>query len=180
MLEPGSLAAFIGFTEDEVRGLREEHGLDFVETKKWYHGYRFDDNQHMYCPDSIMELVARKKFDSYWTKTETYESLRDYIDLNYDGLKDGLINMLGGKCCRINTRTFQNDMTSISSRDDVFTLLVHFGYLAYDFDSKEVFIPNEEVRNEFITAVSESRRPVCNDDVWSTGQHQVWYGTTAS
>ncbi|MDO4337735.1 MAG: AAA family ATPase [Eubacteriales bacterium] len=180
MLEPGPLASLIGFTEDEVKNLCDANHLDFTETQKWYDGYQFDTVvmekmsgnqetgsakpkqhniiQHIYCPNSIMELIERKKFGSYWTKTETYESLRDYIDLNYDGLKDALVDMLGGKRCRIDVETFQNDMTSIGSRDDIFTLLVHLGYLAYDSNRKEVFIPNEEVRGEFIRAVKEGKR----------------------
>lgn len=56
--------------------------------------------------------------------------------------------MLGGQKCRIDTGTFQNDMTSLQGKDDVLTLLVHLGYPAYDNDSKEVYIPNEEVRQE--------------------------------
>lgn len=56
--------------------------------------------------------------------------------------------MLGGQKCQIDTGTFQNDMTSLQGKDDVLTLLVHLGYLAYDDDSKEVYIPNEEVRQE--------------------------------
>lgn len=159
MLVPGALAPYIGFTEEEVQGLCTEYGLDFQETQKWYDGYRFDNDQHVYCPNSIMELISRKKFDSYWTKTETYESLRDYIDLDWYGLKDGIVEMLGGKRCRIDPGTFQNDMTSIVSRDDLFTLFVHLGYLAYDFDSREVFIPNEEVRGEFVRAVKGGKRP---------------------
>lgn len=158
MLEPGPLAPFIGFTEAEVKKLCETYELDFEEARKWYDGYRFNGNEHVYCPNSIMELVSRKRFDSYWTKTETYESLRDYIDLDRMGLKDGIVDMLGGRHCRIDTGTFQNDMTSISNRDDIFTLFVHLGYLAYDFDKEEVFIPNEEVRKEFVRAVKEGRR----------------------
>lgn len=158
MLEPGFLAPFIGFTEEEVSALCTEHNLDFAETRKWYDGYCFDTIGHVYCPNSIMELVSKKKFDSYWTKTETYESLRDYIDLNRDGLKDAIVDMLGGKRSRIDTGTFQNDMTSLASRDDIFTLLVHLGYLAYDSVNREVFIPNEEVRSEFVRAVKEGRR----------------------
>lgn len=71
------LAPYIGFTEGEVRELCTEFALDFQETQKWYDGYRFEDDQHVYCPNSIMELISRRKFDSYWTKTETYEALRD-------------------------------------------------------------------------------------------------------
>ena len=67
-----ALAPYIGFTEEEVRGLCAEYGLDFQETQKWYDGYRLDYDQHVYCPNSIMELISRRKFDSYWTKTETY------------------------------------------------------------------------------------------------------------
>ncbi len=51
------------------------------------------------------------------------------------------------------TRTFQNDMSNIRSRDDVLTLLVHLGYLAYDSAEKEVYIPNQEVADEFKNAV---------------------------
>lgn len=158
MLKPGPLAEFVGFTENEVQELCMEYQLDFNETRKWYDGYRFESIGHVYCPNSIMELISTKVFDSYWTITETYESLRDYIDLNMDGLKDAVVEMLGGKRCRIDTGTFQNDLTSLSSRDDIFTLLVHLGYLAYDFVNREVFIPNEEVRGEFVRAVKEGRR----------------------
>lgn len=158
MLKPGSLAEFVGFTEKEVYELCQEYHLDFDETRKWYDGYRFDAIGHIYCPNSIIELMSMQVFDSYWTTTETYESLRDYIDMNVDGLKDAIIDMLGGKSHRIDTGTFQNDMTSLSGKDDILTLLVHLGYLAYDFDNKEVFIPNEEVRGEFVRAVKEGRR----------------------
>lgn len=158
MLKPGPLAEFVGFTENEVQKLCGQYHLDFDETRKWYDGYRFESIGHVYCPNSIMELISTKVFDSYWTTTETYESLRDYIDLNMDGLKDAVVEMLGGKRCRIDTGTFQNDLTSLSSRDDIFTLLVHLGYLAYDFVNREVFIPNEEVRGEFVRAVKEGRR----------------------
>ncbi len=158
MLKPGVLAPFIGFTEAEVADLCKKYDLDFDETRKWYDGYRFDGVGHIYCPNSIMELVITRNFDSYWTETETYESLRDYIDLNLDGLRDGIVDMLGGQSCRIDIGTFQNDLTSISGRDDIFTLLVHLGYLAYDFKKKEVFIPNEEVRGEFIRAIRGGRR----------------------
>lgn len=40
---------------------------------------------------------------------------------------------------------------------DVLTLLVHLGYLAYDEATKSVFIPNAEVREEFIRAVKNGR-----------------------
>lgn len=158
MLDPGALAEFAGFTEGEVMALCTEYGLDFEEARRWYDGYYFDRSRHIYNPKSIMEAVINQKFSNYWTQTETYESLRTYIDLNFDGLRDALVEMLGGRRFRIDAGTFQNDMTSLNSKDDVLTLLVHLGYLAYDSGKEEVFIPNEEVREEFLRAVKNGRR----------------------
>lgn len=64
------------------------------------------------------------------------------------------ILILGGARVKIDVGTFQNDMTTIKGRDDVLTLLVHLGYLDYDSGVKSVYIPNEEVRQEFVRAVS--------------------------
>ena len=103
-----------------------------------------------------MQAVKNGEFGDYWTETETYESLKYYIDMNLDGLQESIVSMLGGMRYRINTRTFQNDMLSIKSRDDVLTLLIHLGYLAYDSEEKEVYIPNQEVADEFKNAVEYS------------------------
>ena len=95
---------------------------------------------------------------NYWTETETYESLRLYIDMDFDGLRTALVDMLAGLEYPIDTGTFQNDMTSINNKDDVLTLLVHFGYLAYDIKTKKVRIPNKEIREEFLRAVKNGKR----------------------
>lgn len=44
-------------------------------------------------------------------------------------------------------------MISFKSKDDVLTLLVHLGYLAYQKDTCQVFIPNAEIRSEFLRAI---------------------------
>ncbi|MDO4337229.1 MAG: AAA family ATPase [Eubacteriales bacterium] len=159
MLQPGPLAEYVGFTEGEVKKICMEYELDYEETRKWYDGYRFQAIGHIYSPNSIIKAAANRQFSNYWTQSETYESLRIYIDMNFDGIKTAVINMLGGEKCQIDTGSFQNDMTSLQSKDDVFTLLVHLGYLAYDIKTKEVFIPNEEVREEFVRAIKNGSRP---------------------
>lgn len=70
-----------------------------------------------------------------------------------DGLKEAVITMLGDGSCRVDAITFQNDMTTLKTRDDVLTLLVHLGYLTYDERDGEVSIPNEEIAQEFVRAV---------------------------
>ena len=44
-------------------------------------------------------------------------------------------------------------MTTFHMKDDVLTLLVHLGYLTYDEQTDNVFIPNQEIAQEFIRAV---------------------------
>lgn len=157
MTQPEPLEAFVGFTEQEVQGLCANSALPFEEVQRWYDGYVPGNNIHIYSPKSVIEAIQRKRIGNYWTQSETYESLRLYIELDEDGLKEAVVQMLGGAHIKIDVGTFQNDMTTIKSRDDVLTLLVHLGYLAYDVDSKSVYIPNEEVREEFVRAVTTGR-----------------------
>lgn len=157
MLSPGRLVQYIGFTEQEVRELCEQYDMDFNEMKYWYDGYSFRRLKSVYSPNSVMEAIKRDEFGSYWTRTETYESLRIYIDLDEDGLRESIIRMIAGEQVRIDVGTFQNDMTNIQKKDDVLTLLIHLGYLAYDSEKETAYIPNEEVRKEFLRAVSSSR-----------------------
>lgn len=156
MTEPKGLAKYVGFSEIDVVQLCNKYQMDFEEAKRWYDGYGFQEISHIYNPKSIVDAMLEGAFQSYWINTETYEALRVYIDLNFDGLKDAIIAMLGGVCCEIDTGTFQNDMTSFSGRDDVLTLLVHLGYLAYNEETHMVCIPNDEVRAEFLRAVKSS------------------------
>lgn len=153
MIAPGGIAKYIGFTEAEVKALCREHDMPFEEMQKWYDGYFLNRIGHIYSPNSVMEAIDNEEFQNYWSQTETYESLKMYIDMDFDGLKQKIVDMLGGARCRIYTQAFQNDMTTFKSASDVLTLLVHLGYLAYDSQSKEVFIPNEEVRDTFVMAI---------------------------
>lgn len=153
----GALAQYVGFTEDEVRGLCERYNMDFEETKKWYDGYYLEGVGSVYNPRSVVSAMRFRKFQFYWNQTETFEALRSYIDMNFEGLKDAVLKMMNGRNdVAVDVRSFTNDMVTFHSRDDVLTLLVHLGYLGYRSDTEEVFIPNEEILNEYITAVSNS------------------------
>ena len=156
MTEPGEFAQYIGFTEEEVKELCSQYDFDFEKEKEWYDGYTFNRELHIYNPKSVVDSIRRKKFANYWTQTETYEALREYIDADFDGLKEEIVGMLSGNKCRVNTRTFQNDMTTFKSKDDILTLLIHLGYLAYDSETASVYIPNAEILEEVKNAVEGS------------------------
>ena len=154
MTDASPIEKFTGFTEQEVRQLCEQYNMPFSETKKWYDGYCVD-GVSIYNPKSVVEAMLRGKFNNYWTKTETYEALKVYIDLNQDGLRDKIIQMIAGEKVPVNPDKFQNDMTTFYSADDVLTLLVHLGYLTYDEQNRVVWIPNGEVRQEFINSIED-------------------------
>lgn len=157
MIAPGVMAPFMGFTEKEVKELCSVYDMDFKEVKRWYDGYSFNKIKSIYSPNSVTRAMKNNDYGSYWTQSETYLSLKIYIDMDEDGLKEAIVQMIGGTHYPIDVSTFQNDMTSILCKDDVLTLLIHLGYLAYDASKKEVFIPNEEVKQEFIRAVKTGK-----------------------
>ena len=153
MTNPRDFSEYIGFTENEVKNLCDKYGVNYSKMESWYDGYTFQGIPHIYNPKSVVGALLYKEFASYWTQTETYEALKIYIDLNYDGLKDAIVNMLAGEHVIINTERFQNDMTTFENKDDVLTLLIHLGYLAFDRKESAVFIPNSEIRGEFHNAI---------------------------
>lgn len=153
MVSPRQMAEYIGFTETEVKAICKEHDMPFREMQKWYDGYFFEKIGHVYSPNSVIEAVDSREFGNYWSRTETYESLMTYITMDFDGLRQMIVDMLGGQRCDIDVESFQNDITSFRSADDVITLLIHMGYMAYDSRTKTVFIPNDEVRGVFLRAI---------------------------
>ena len=160
MVNPREFAPYFGFTEEEVRSLCRAYNQCFEETQAWYDGYALlavESGQKkwfsMYNPKSVVEAMLSGIFENYWNETETYEALKVYIQMNYDGLRDAVTRMLAGGSVSVNTGTFSNDMTSMEGRDDVLTLLVHLGYLNYNQLDKTVRIPNKEVSQEYVNAI---------------------------
>jgi len=157
MADPLILSEYVGFTESDVRTLCAAYHMDFEEMKQWYDGYSFEDVTSVYSPNSVMNAIKFRKYRNYWTQTETFESLKRYIGENFDGLKDAIIMMLGGQRVKIDINTFQNDLTSFENKDDVLTLLIHLGYLAYDQPAGVVYIPNREVAEIFRVSTKGGR-----------------------
>lgn len=156
MIDPKIYSEFMGFTDEEVKELCEKFNKDYSQMKYWYDGYHLKDGISTYSPRSVSASIAYGDYASYWTQTETFEALKIYIDLNMDGLKDAIVEMLNGKEIAIDTSSFQNDMTSFETKNDVLTLLIHLGYLGYNSDEETAYIPNREVRDSFTTSIKAS------------------------
>ena len=151
MLEASNLAPYIGFTEEEVRDLCETYQKDFEKVKRWYDGYLLEDTA-VYNPKAVVSVMQKSKFRSYWSETGSYEAIVPLINMDFDGLKTALIEMLSGTSVKLNTATFTNDTVNFKNRDDVLTYLIHLGYLSYNQDERTAFVPNEEIRQELLNA----------------------------
>ena len=187
MTEPLNLGQYIGFTENEVKDICKQHDVAFNQMQQWYDGYSFKDVPHIYNPNSVVNAATYKKFISYWTKTETFESLQEYIDMNMEGLRDDIVKLIAGGDVIVDVSTFSNDMVTFHSKDDVLTLLIHLGYLAIKGSTNLgviVHIPNEEIKLEFKTCVKNNNRyagvydlikntDVLLNDIWSLNSEAV-------
>lgn len=103
----------------------------------------------VYSPYSVVNAILTRQFDNYWNQTETYEALQQYFDMNFDGLKEDVAILMDGGRVSVDIAGYQNDMTTFYSKDDILTMFIHLGYLGYDRDTREVFIPNQEVLQVF-------------------------------
>ena len=157
MVEPLDMAHFFGFTKDEVKALAEKFSMDFDELEKWYDGYQIGDEQSIFNPNSVMMAVRSRRCRSYWASTGSFDAISGYIRYNFDGLKDDIISMLAGGRCEVDPTGFRNDLSEISSRDDVLTVLIHLGYLSYNWREDECYVPNREVAGEMVNAVKETK-----------------------
>jgi hypothetical protein len=153
MVEPRRMGRFFGFTKDEVRTLAEKHGMDFDEIEKWYDGYQIGDELSMFNPNSVMQAIDSGRCRSFWATTGAFDAVARYIQMNFEGLKDDIIRMLAGERCSVDPTGFQNDMSIIRSKNDVLTVLIHLGYLSYNWRKDECYIPNREVAGEMVNAV---------------------------
>ena len=172
---------------DDYKKHLNQHDVAFNQMQQWYDGYSFKDVPHIYNPNSVVNVATYKKFISYWTKTETFESLQEYIDMNMEGLRDDIVKLIAGEDVIVDVSTFSNDMVTFHSKDDVLTLLIHLGYLAIKGSTNLgviVYIPNEEIKLEFKTCVKNNNRyagvydlikntDVLLNDIWSLNSDAV-------
>ena len=172
---------------DDYKKHLNQHDVAFNQMQQWYDGYSFKDVPHIYNPNSVVNVATYKKFISYWTKTETFESLQEYIDMNMEGLRDDIVKLIAGEDVIVDVSTFSNDMVTFHSKDDVLTLLIHLGYLAIKGSTNLgviVHIPNEEIKLEFKTCVKNNNRyagvydlikntDVLLNDIWSLNSEAV-------
>lgn len=156
MLDAFELVEYVGFTDQEVQNMCRQHKVDYEECKRWYDGYR-QNGVEIYNPESVVKCMRTGKFANYWGKTSSYAVISDRLRENFDGMKDAVIRMLSGEAIKVNVTKYLNTMESFEDMDDVFTYLLHVGYLSFDEQSSTCRIPNGEIRREWSNAISAEK-----------------------
>ena len=174
MISPGEMAASFGFTNEEVLDLCNRNNIDKEQIRLWYDGYMIGEQKSIYNPLSVIRAIRRRYFESYWSNTGTYETVSHYIKMNYEGLKDDVIRLLAGESCSVNTKSFQNDVNVINSKNDIFTVLIHLGYLSFDRDTDTCHIPNKEIGIEFENAIEDTGWDVIAETLKQSVQLLQW------
>ena len=155
MTQPRRLARYFGFTKAEVQMLCEKHNMPFEDLEKWYDGYSVGDEPSMFNPSSVMQAIHAARCESYWSSTGSFDAVSHYLRLNYQGVKEDISCMLAGASCDVDVERFSRDITDIRNKNDVLSVLIHLGYLAYDRDTRTCHVPNYEVRSELQYAIED-------------------------
>lgn len=155
MLEAVPLAPFIGFTKEETAGLAEKHGMDPSELERWYDGYCVDGVE-LYSPKSVIEALRKKRCGDYWTATGSLEAIKKYIEYDFEGIREDVTRLMAGEQISVDVLSYNNSFEKFCSKDDVFTYLIHLGYLAYDSKECTCRIPNREIREQWARTLKNS------------------------
>ena len=169
MLKSGPFAQYFGLTAKEVKEVCQKHDVDFEMCKLMYDGYSFkkskdelslpnDDGEpvfHIFNPYSVVQAVESDDFSNYWTSTSALEAITLYTDANIAGIQDDIKALLKGeKDIQVNVLRYNNNVEHFATKDEIFTYLIHLGYLAYDPIKQTCHIPNGEIKCAWLNIMS--------------------------
>lgn len=159
MLSPEPYEKYFGFTEDEITEIVKSPycSLTHEDLKTWYEGYKLN-KVDIYNPNSVASAVSDKKCKSYWSGTSSNKEVVRLINMNFDGIKNDILNLIAGAKIMFDYETFQNDMVSIENKDQLFSLLVCLGYLGCEEKGdgstcRLAYVPNREIRSALSSIV---------------------------
>jgi hypothetical protein len=161
MMSPEPYEKYFGFTEEEVSQICRtfNSNISLTNLREWYEGYKLN-NKDIYNPNSVVLAMSDGKCKSYWSGTSSNEEVVWLINKNFDGIKDDIVHLIEGCPVRFDMGSFQNDMVTIENKDQVFSLLVCFGYLGCSDAGENIrtaYVPNKEIRIALKTIVRSQK-----------------------
>ena len=156
---------YFGFTDGEVGKMLADYGLEarWQETREWYDGYRFGE-QDVYCPWDVINYVYDLRSDpdaepkAYWLNTSGNAMVRELINKSADGTTQLEIErLIAGETISkaLNEQLTHNEINT--SINNIWSLLYMTGYLTTAKKPSggryELRIPNREVREIYMKQV---------------------------
>ncbi|MDY4521506.1 MAG: AAA family ATPase [Bacteroidales bacterium] len=172
MLAPDQFAQYFGFTGKEVKKICREKNTDYEMCKLMYDGYVYekprelleqqdDDGEpviHIFNPRSVTEAARNGRYRNYWVATSALEAITFYIDSNIAGIQDDIKALLKGeKEINVDVLRYNNNVERFATKDEIFTYLIHLGYLAYDPTKGTCHIPNGEIKSAWLRIMSDAK-----------------------
>ena len=160
MLRPVPYEEYFGFTEEDVAKIVKlpQCKLTHQELKEWYEGYKLN-GKDIYNPNSVVSAISDGICQSYWSGTSSNEEVVRLINMDFDGVKNDILNLIEGDEVTFSWANFQNDMVTIKDKNDVFSLLVCLGYLGCSETKnqfrKVAYVPNTEIKAVLMDIVRE-------------------------
>jgi len=137
-----------GFTEEEVRELRQLTEFDIDEARAWYNGINIDGTT-VYNTYSMASFLDSKKFDCYWGMSGSLNIIKNLLN---DERWESITGLVSGKDISVPIKGSISPERLIgpdTGDDSFFSLLVQGGYLsvkkALDSYWAIAKIPNREL-----------------------------------
>ncbi len=127
ILNPSRFAEFTGFTMDETKSLCDKYSMDFNECLRWYDGYRLNKDVSVCNPKAVVTAMMDNEFANYWSNTGSYENIKDYVELDFDGIRKDVEVMLGGGRVKVNALSFFKFQKMLQKQRPRFHLSHSFG-----------------------------------------------------
>ena len=160
MLRPVPYEEYFGFTEEDVAKIVKlpQCKISHQELKEWYEGYKLN-GKDIYNPNSVVSAISDGICQSYWSGTSSNEEVVRLINMDFDGVKNDILNLIEGDEVTFSCANFQNDMVTLKDKNDVFSLLVCLGYLGCSETKnqfrKVAYVPNTEIKAVLMDIVRE-------------------------
>ncbi len=153
---------YFGFTETEVemlyqRYLQEESlpEVTLEDLKLWYDGYQIASGERLYNPRSVVYALSNNQIADYWTSSGSYMEIADYIIDNVDDIKEAIILMVEGESVPVVMKAQAATARTWTTKDEILSAMVVYGFLTYDEANETVRIPNRELMDEFNITVKK-------------------------
>lgn len=167
---------YFGFTDADVHELLACYDLEsaYPTIKEWYDGYQFG-NTSIYCPWDVVKycqalLKNRQAIpENYWANTSGNAMVRRFIDKANQQTRNEIERLISGESIlkSINMELTYNELDS--SIDNLWSVLLTTGYLTQhgrsEGKSYQLSIPNQEIRDLFISQIREWFRDTTRADV---------------